>query len=104
MLQEIDLSVAGGDFICLLGAGGCGKTTLLNVAAGLIAAHAWLPWRTAQLSRGMRSRVAHTRALDAQTRTMQRDVLADRIVSKTKGCCGCTPAWRHLSKAEGRTS
>ncbi|MTD12874.1 ATP-binding cassette domain-containing protein [Nakamurella sp. YIM 132087] len=34
-LDTIDLSVAPGEFVCLLGASGCGKSTLLNLIAGL---------------------------------------------------------------------
>ncbi|MDX2272954.1 MAG: putative 2-aminoethylphosphonate ABC transporter ATP-binding protein [Cyanobacteriota bacterium] len=34
-LQEIDLAVQRGEFICLLGPSGCGKTTLLRIMAGL---------------------------------------------------------------------
>jgi NitT/TauT family transport system ATP-binding protein len=34
-LRGIDLSVAHGEFVCLLGASGCGKSTLLNILAGL---------------------------------------------------------------------
>ena len=33
-LQDIDLSVAEHDFVCLLGPSGCGKSTLLNICAG----------------------------------------------------------------------
>jgi NitT/TauT family transport system ATP-binding protein len=35
-LQGVDLSVERGEFHCLLGRSGCGKTTLLRLAAGLI--------------------------------------------------------------------
>ena len=33
-LQDIDLDVAKGEFVCLLGPSGCGKSTLLNAVAG----------------------------------------------------------------------
>lgn len=34
-LQRVDLTVASGEFVCLLGPSGCGKTTLLNIIGGL---------------------------------------------------------------------
>src|SRR3954454_5484814 len=36
VLDGVDLTVAPGEFVCLLGAWGCGKSTLLNLIAGLL--------------------------------------------------------------------
>jgi len=35
VLQEINLSIRQGEFVCLLGPSGCGKSTLINIIAGL---------------------------------------------------------------------
>ena len=36
VLRPTDLSIAAGEFVCLLGPSGCGKTTLMNIVAGLV--------------------------------------------------------------------
>ena len=35
VLEDINLTIDDGEFVCLLGPSGCGKTTLLRLIAGL---------------------------------------------------------------------
>ena len=44
-LQNVNLSIGAGEFVCLVGPSGCGKSTLLNLIAGL------LPVDTGQVSK-----------------------------------------------------
>jgi ABC-type nitrate/sulfonate/bicarbonate transport system ATPase subunit len=37
VLDDIDLDVNEGEFVCILGPSGCGKSTLLNIVAGFLA-------------------------------------------------------------------
>src|SRR5437763_1249583 len=37
VLENINLDVSQGEFLCLLGPSGCGKSTLLNIFAGFLA-------------------------------------------------------------------
>lgn len=37
VLQQVDLQVRRGEFVCIVGPSGCGKSTLLNVIAGFFA-------------------------------------------------------------------
>jgi ABC-type nitrate/sulfonate/bicarbonate transport system ATPase subunit len=36
VLEDIDLDVSEGEFVCLLGPSGCGKSTMLNIMAGFL--------------------------------------------------------------------
>ncbi len=36
MLQQIDLTVQRGEFVCIVGPSGCGKTSLLNIIGGFL--------------------------------------------------------------------
>ena len=36
VLEDINLSVSEGEFVCLLGPSGCGKSTLLNIVGGFV--------------------------------------------------------------------
>ena len=38
VLEDINLEVRDGEFVCLVGPSGCGKSTLLNIAGGFLAA------------------------------------------------------------------
>jgi NitT/TauT family transport system ATP-binding protein len=38
VLEDINLDVRDGEFVCLVGPSGCGKSTLLNIAGGFLAA------------------------------------------------------------------
>jgi len=85
VLDDINLTVAPGEFVTLLGASGCGKSTLLNLVAGLdnptsgtievpggrpalmFQDHALFPWLTAGKNIELALRLAGVAKADRQT-------------------------------------
>jgi NitT/TauT family transport system ATP-binding protein len=88
-LQDVTLSIASGEFVCLLGPSGCGKTTLLNCVAGFVQPtsgsismnghpiagpdsergvvfqeHGLLPWYTVEQNIGLGPRIRHVSNTD----------------------------------------
>ncbi len=44
VLEDINLEIQQGEFVCIVGPSGCGKTTLLNIVAGLENADSGMVW------------------------------------------------------------
>jgi NitT/TauT family transport system ATP-binding protein len=88
-IDSFDLTVASGEFICLLGASGCGKTTVLNLVAGLdkpsagtielntsrpsmmFQDSALMPWLTAARNVELPLRLAGVKRADRRARTAE---------------------------------
>jgi NitT/TauT family transport system ATP-binding protein len=64
-VRDIDLSVAGGEFVAVVGPTGCGKSTLLNAAAGLLAPSAGTVEIFGQRLAGLNSRAGYLFQADA---------------------------------------
>jgi sulfonate transport system ATP-binding protein len=88
-LADVELAVAPGEFVCLLGASGCGKTTVLNLVAGLdqpttgvielstsrpavvFQEAALMPWLTAARNVELALRLAGVGRAERRTRTLE---------------------------------
>jgi nitrate ABC transporter ATP-binding subunit len=101
VLQDVNLSIKEGEFICLIGHSGCGKTTLLNMVSGfnqpsqgsvqlrgkpiskpgpdrmvVFQGYALLPWLTAFENVYLAVDSVHPKKMEAEKRAIVREHLA----------------------------
>ena len=54
VFENVNFTIENGEFVCIIGHSGCGKTTILNALAGLAAKWSGPGWIEASSFRAMR--------------------------------------------------